>query len=72
MRCLLDGLRMEEIGVRMYFVQYSHIDQHVVLQKIKDQIYDHFKIKDSASQGNLDGEDKLKLKSILLLYTVNL
>ena len=69
---MLDGLRMEEIGVRMYFVQYSHIDQRVVLQKIKGQIYAHFGIEDSASQGDLDGEDKLKLKSIVLLYSVNL
>ena len=54
----------------MYFVYNSCIDQSVVLQKIKDQINAHFK--DPSSQGDTDGEDKLKLKSVLLLYSAKL
>ena len=38
----------------------------LILQKVKDQVYAYFRVsKDPASQVNLDGEEKLKLKRML-------
>ena len=48
-----------------YCIQNSHTNQLLLLQKIKDLIYAHFKVtKDPASQSDIDGEDKLKLKGM--------
>ena len=65
LRCLLDGLRMEEINVRIVFKISILTSQLPVLQKIKDHIYAHFDVtKDPASHSDIDGEDKLKLKGM--------